>query len=425
MARGERRGSTRRDRDDFDDRDDFRRHSGRYGKDGAARDSYRGRAFGRDDDDGATDDGEDDAGADQWNTGHRQAYDDDADHELDASRYGRALVPAGGRAVATDADRGGPPTAFDEDTGPFIIPGTGQLLGPGYVPRRERPLAMRLAVVALTACVVFSALFAVAPLGSGSADAAGGTSPFEALSGAVMWHAGPGFRWYTAMKGDTIDSIAAKFTCQVGGIYEMNGLLSGQEIEVGKTYKIPTDPGYGEYYRPPSFIVTTGGYGATTYGNSPWTSLAGIPPEGAICGPNGNGNYAAYDLKAPNWNAYWVRGFTWYHNGADLANPAGTPIHAAQAGEVIFSGWDPGGGGWTVKINNCNHVSTFYAHMEQLLVKVHDMVNVGDVIGLEGSTGYSTGPHLHFTVEWDNNPVDPLGFFNWNIWNITHYIPDN
>ena len=252
---------------------------------GDAFDSYHGQAY--ESSDGAAD-GYGDQGDDRWNTGYREAYDDDVDQNADDSRYGRALVPAA-------ADGSNLPDIFtEEDAGPFIIPGTGQLLGPSYIPRRERPLAMRLAVIALTACVVFSALFAVAPLGSGAVDAAGGgaTSPFEALSGAVMWHSGPGYRWYTAVKGDTIDSIATKFNCQVGGIYELNSLLSGQEIEVGKAYKIPTDPNYGQYYRPPSYIVGGGGYGATTYGNSPWTSMAGIPPEGALCGPNGNGNYA-------------------------------------------------------------------------------------------------------------------------------------
>ena len=138
----------------------------------------------------------------------------------------------------------------------------------------------------------------------------------------------------------------------------------------------------------------------------------------------GNYDLSSFDLKSPNWGAYWVRGFTWYHFGVDLANPAGTPIHAAQAGEVIFAGWDTGGGGWSVKINHCNHISTAYGHMEQLLVKVHDMVNVGDVVGLEGSTGWSTGPHLHFSVQWDNGAVDPMLFFGESKYNITHYLPD-
>ncbi|HEY7834585.1 MAG TPA: M23 family metallopeptidase, partial [Ktedonobacterales bacterium] len=155
-------------------------------------------------------------------------------------------------------------------------------------------------------------------------------------------------------------------------------------------------------------------------------------PPGAYCGPTPRGSgdnlyrydLASFDLKSPNWGAYWVRGFTWYHFGVDLANPLGTPIHAAQSGEVIFANWDTGGGGWSVKLNHCNHLATAYGHMETLLVHVHQMVHAGDVIGLEGSTGWSTGPHLHFSVQWDNLAVDPMLFFGESQYEITHFRQD-
>lgn len=354
-------------------------------------------------------------------------YDDDdrytGEDDAYASRHGGALMPVGDESGALPVPYG------EGDTGPFIIPGSGETMGTGYIPRRERPLVQRLAVITLTACIIFTGLFAVAPLNGGGADARSAT-PFEALAGAVVWHAQTAFVWYTAKSGDTLDSIATKFGVQIGGIYELNGMLSGQEIEIGKAYKIPTDPSYGLYYRPTSFYAAGNCAGCTRYGNSPWTSIAGNPPAGSLCGPTphgdgdnmGNYDLSSFNLYAPNPNAYWVRGFSWYHNGADLANPEGTPIHASQAGEVIFAGWDPGGGGWTVKIDHCNHLSTFYAHNDQLLVHAHQMVNAGDVISLEGSTGWSTGPHCHFTVEWDNNPVDPLAFFDWSTYNITHRL---
>jgi murein DD-endopeptidase MepM/ murein hydrolase activator NlpD len=323
-----------------------------------------------------------------------------------------------------------------------VIPGSGKPHGLGYyVPRRERPLAMRLAVVTLTVCIVFSGLFTVAPLGASGVDAARGSS-LQAISNAVIWHASPGFFWYTAAQGDTVEKLAAQFHCQIGGIYELNNMLSGQELQIGVAYKIPTDPNYGQYFQPPGVSVYTGGgvLGPTTY--DPYhadISRAGVPPYGALCGPsphfNGGdpsnlGNYvlSSFDLKAPNPGAYWVRGFTWYHHGVDLANPAGTPIHAAQSGEVLFANWDTWGGGWSVKINHCNGLATEYLHMEQLFVHVHDMVHVGDVIGLEGSTGWSTGPHLHFYTEFYHVPVDPMLFFGGDnatgVYNITHIIPD-
>jgi murein DD-endopeptidase MepM/ murein hydrolase activator NlpD len=403
MARGLGRHDPQDDRDEYDT-PDVRR--------GGSRPAGRGQYDGYDDQ------------RDSQYSGRMPRSGQWREHEYDDgySRQGSALVPADRRDAARYDETGRYATGYHGyNSAPFIIPGSGSVSRGGeLIPRRERPLVMRLAVLALTACVVLTGLFAVSPLAGSGADAHGG-SPFTSLAQAVVWHAAPDFIWYTARAGDTLDTLKDKFKVQVGGIYELNGMLSGEELQIGKAYKIPTDPNYGLYFKPESFVIT--GYGTTTYGDSPWTSLAGVPPEGASCGPNGDGNPMAYQLGVPNPNAYWVRGFSWYHNGADLANPEGTPIHAAQAGEVIFSGWDVGGGGWAVKINHCNHVSTFYAHMDTLLVSVHQMVKQGDVVGLEGSTGWSTGPHLHFTVEWDNNPVDPLAYYCWNTDVITGHAP--
>jgi LysM repeat protein len=325
-------------------------------------------------------------------------------------------------------------------TAPLVIPGSGRAYTLKYLPRRKRPLVMRMAVLVASVCIVTAGLFAMLPLTGGSGDDAQHSSAFQAIANAVLWHGSPAFHWYTVQNGDTLDSLRDKFHVQIGGIYELNGMLSGEELQVGKAYKIPTDPNYGMYYRPQNYQASFSGtdtsgsgyFGPTIYTDQIWSTMAGMPPDGALCGPTPQGsgdnlaNYdpSSFDLKAPNWGAYWVRGFTWYHFGIDLANPEGTPIHAAQSGEVIFAAWDTGGGGWSVKINHCNHLSTAYGHMDQLLVKVHQMVRVGDVIGLEGSTGWSTGPHLHFSTQWNNAAVDPMQFFNWSQYNITHPLPD-
>jgi murein DD-endopeptidase MepM/ murein hydrolase activator NlpD len=324
-------------------------------------------------------------------------------------RLDRALVPHDERSNL-------PATPLPADMSPVIIPGSGVSMGNPFIPRRERPLTLRLAVITLMVCILVTGLFAVTPLGS-SADSS--ESSFQALAGSIVWQTAPSFHWYWAKFGDSVESIAQQFNVQVGGIYEMNNLLAGQEITVGKAYKIPDDPLYGKDFRPQSIVVSSGGNGATTFGDSPWTSIAGTPPPEAICGPNGNGDPASYQLQSPNKGAAWVRGFSWFHNGVDIASPAGHPITAAQSGQVIWAGWDVGGLGYSVKINHCNGVSTVYGHMEQLLVKVGQNVEVGDTVGLEGSTGWSTGPHLHFMVEWYNNPVDPLGYYNWSTVTIT------
>ena len=98
------------------------------------------------------------------------------------------------------------------------------------------------------------------------------------------------------------------------------------------------------------------------------------------------------------------------HTGIDLAAPYGTPIMAADSGQVIWTGWDWSGLGWAVKINHGHYIATIYGHLERFIVKVGQNVSQGQVIGYEGSTGASTGPHLHFMVLYQNAWVDPMNY---------------
>jgi len=321
------------------------------------------------------------------------------------------------------------PAEFDEDeddivdeTGPVVIPGTGVPMGDPMLGVGHRSLTMRVAVLTLMTSILVSGLFAVTPLGSSADSASGGfASSFQALSGAVVLHSDVSYHWYVATWNDTPESVAKAQHVQVGGIYKLNGLLAGQELTVGKTYKIPDDPNYGRGYFPPQLYDTTAVYGQTTYGDSMWASHAGDPPPEAPCGVDGHGVPTGYQLQnqSPNPGSHWVRGFTWFHNGVDLAATNGNPIRAVQAGEVIWAGWANDGFGYSVKINHCFHISTAYGHMQQVLVHVHSFVQPGDVIGLEGSTGWSTGPHCHFMVEVDNQPVDPMPYYGYSQLKIT------
>jgi murein DD-endopeptidase MepM/ murein hydrolase activator NlpD len=90
--------------------------------------------------------------------------------------------------------------------------------------------------------------------------------------------------------------------------------------------------------------------------------------------------------------------FSSWHNGIDVANSAGTPVRAAQAGVVAFSGWDNSGFGYMIRIDHGNGLQTLYGHASRLLVNVGQSVDKGDVVMLMGSTGRSTGPHVHFSV---------------------------
>ncbi|HHC08744.1 MAG TPA: hypothetical protein ENK55_08510 [Actinobacteria bacterium] len=97
------------------------------------------------------------------------------------------------------------------------------------------------------------------------------------------------------------------------------------------------------------------------------------------------------------------------HNGLDIDAPAGEPISAFARGRVIFAGWK-GGYGKAVMIDHGGGMVTLYAHQSRLAVEVGQQVRGGQVIGYVGSTGLSTGPHVHFEVRIDGEPVDPARY---------------
>lgn len=97
------------------------------------------------------------------------------------------------------------------------------------------------------------------------------------------------------------------------------------------------------------------------------------------------------------------------HGGIDIGVPYGDAILAANRGTVVFSGWDAGHGQMVV-VDHGNGVVTRYCHASQLLVSEGDEVQTGEVVALVGSTGMSTGPHLHFDLILDGERVDPLDY---------------
>ena len=98
------------------------------------------------------------------------------------------------------------------------------------------------------------------------------------------------------------------------------------------------------------------------------------------------------------------------HTGQDYAAACGTEVTAAAAGTVKSAGWHEYGGGNRVVVDHGNGVETTYNHLSAISVSVGDTVERGHLVGASGTTGASTGCHLHFEVLVNGNPVDPLGW---------------
>jgi murein DD-endopeptidase MepM/ murein hydrolase activator NlpD len=133
---------------------------------------------------------------------------------------------------------------------------------------------------------------------------------------------------------------------------------------------------------------------------------AGLPP-GPITGGSGrfiwpvNGPITAPFCERRAWEAC--------HPGMDIGVPTGTPIRAADGGRVAIAGWVGGYGNYTC-IQHTASLSTCYGHQSVLKVQVGQQVSQGDVIGLSGSTGHSTGPHLHFEVRINGAVTNPMNY---------------
>jgi murein DD-endopeptidase MepM/ murein hydrolase activator NlpD len=338
--------------------------------------------------------------------------------------YGPPVRSSLGKAVARLSGEPTDPTLWRgaETAHPVVVPGRRVSKRPGalghtpFVPRsnRHRSLFMHLAVVGIVSIMLMGTAFAIAPLGTenqfinGIKSLAGFGAPPNANK-ATYFN-------YVVHDGDSLKSIADKFGVLPGGILLMNGLHSADDLYTGLLLKIPTDPTYGASYQAQLDIpIPPPDKAGNVFGTNPWNSQSGATDPNNICAPAGNADTSAdrqlFQLINPNPNARYARGFTWYHNGVDLDNPSGTPILAAQAGLVVFAGWDNLGLGNSVKINNCNGLSTIYGHMRDVpLVHAGDYVQVGQQVGVEGSTGNSTGPHLHFMTEWWNKAANPYCF---------------
>lgn len=132
---------------------------------------------------------------------------------------------------------------------------------------------------------------------------------------------------------------------------------------------------------------------------------AGSLPAGAIKRGSGQLIWPANGPVSSGFGQRWGR----LHAGIDIPLSEGTPLRAADSGKVVIAGWVGGYGNYTC-IQHTASMSTCYGHQSRLGTSVGASVKQGQVMGYSGNTGHSTGPHLHFEVRINGNPVDPLGY---------------
>lgn len=206
---------------------------------------------------------------------------------------------------------------------------------------------------------------------------------------------------HVVKEGDTLESIAATYQTDVAQIvgYEGNHLegppytltpgtrlvIPGGKIDY-LVWTVPPRPAISGTAASGQFVK------AGSFYNGPRVA-AGV---GRFIWPIGSRNITQY---------YWA-----YHRAIDIAAPKGTPIYAADGGTVIFAGWSPVGYGNLVVIDHGNGFTTWYAHQSQYVVDNGSVVSQGQLIGYVGSTGRSTGPHLHFEIRYNGEPLNPFDY---------------
>ena len=236
-----------------------------------------------------------------------------------------------------------------------------------------------------------------------------------------------GITEYTVQPGDSLSFIARDYGINIESIMWANGLRDSNSIKEGNILKIPPVSGIIHTVKSGDTISTIAKkYGVETdtiitYNSLPQDGKLQINDELIV--PDGKMKTAGIATRPtpsfahlPNLDNYFShptnglgRISQWLHgrNGIDIANSYGTAIYAAADGTVVGangSGWN-GGYGLFVKISHLNGTDTLYAHMSKVLVASGETVQKGQKIGQMGSTGRSTGSHLHFEVHGAKNPL--------------------
>ena len=155
----------------------------------------------------------------------------------------------------------------------------------------------------------------------------------------------------------------------------------------------------------PDMIVIDGGFGYASSAVTLDLSKFGGTPS---ANPNMPSIWPTNGVVTSPYGLRW--GGTDFHPGIDIANDLGTPIIATADGVIDYAGWDSGGYGNMVDINHGNGIMTRYAHASQVVVTAGQYVKRGQLIAYMGSTGFSTGPHVHYEVQVNGQRVNPISY---------------
>lgn len=185
-------------------------------------------------------------------------------------------------------------------------------------------------------------------------------------------------------KGDNLTTIAKKYQADIQKILEFNKLANAEDVKIGEIIIIP------EGIKPATFVP------------QPAATIKSIftPPATPLTGTK---------LQWPIDSQYITQYFGWRHTGIDISGKSGSLIYAAENGKVERAGWTRGYG-YNIVINHGNGLKTLYAHASKLYVSVGESVSRGQAIAAVGSTGWSTGPHLHFEIIVNGVKKNPLNY---------------
>jgi murein DD-endopeptidase MepM/ murein hydrolase activator NlpD len=229
---------------------------------------------------------------------------------------------------------------------------------------------------------------------------------------------------YTVQKGDIIGDIAEKFGLNQDTLISSNSIKNTRLIQISQVLRIPNQDGILHTVKSGETLSAIAekhqaGVEAIQTANQLFSDTVNAGTQLFIPGARLdwvnlqeiNGDLFSWPVRSYITSPYGYRrspftGIRQFHSGLDIGSPMGTPVRAAMSGRISATGWDNTFGNYVV-ISHHSGYRTLYAHMSVIRVKSGAYVGTGERIGDVGSTGLSTGPHLHFTVYKNGVTVNP------------------